>query len=213
MPAQQLPRFCPPASADAPRWGPPPSRPSFSLLLCSMQLSSSGPLRHIACERRKCAVNAFARCGLRKVTIRCKIVVHVPYPRGGVRSINDDVFFSLPAGVLQVVSDLQDVIFPRSVALGCDNVREDRICRHRHFFDRRSIKRSRLTSCRRTRNREKEESQGDTGGTCVPRRRVNERPLEPRSYIMQGVEREIVRRGWIEWRNGGGDSRFTGTAG
>jgi len=43
-PAQQLPLFCPPASADAPRRGPPRARISLSLSLsfspCSMQLSS-----------------------------------------------------------------------------------------------------------------------------------------------------------------------------
>jgi len=35
--------------------------------------------RCIACERRKCAVNAFGQCGLRKLTIECEIVVRVSY--------------------------------------------------------------------------------------------------------------------------------------
>lgn len=36
--------------------------------------------------------------------------------------------------------------------------------------------------------------QDGTGGTRVPLGRVNERPLEPRSYIMQGME-----RGSVQW--------------
>jgi len=62
--------------------------------------------------------------------------------------------------------------------------------------------------------------QDGTGGTRVRLRnllrRVNERPLEPRSYIMQGMERgsmwqsnrEKKEDERFEW-----DSRFTGTAG
>jgi len=56
----------------------------FLSLLDATLLAQTAPSlsirsRCIACERRKCAVNAFGQCGLRKLTIECEIVVRVSY--------------------------------------------------------------------------------------------------------------------------------------
>lgn len=69
--AQQLPCFCPPASADAPHGAAARLASLFSLRCNSL---GRVVLRSVACERRKCAINAFVRCGLRKAAIECKVV-------------------------------------------------------------------------------------------------------------------------------------------
>lgn len=94
-PAQQLPCFCPPASADAPRQGPPCT--SLSSPDATPRTRRSSP--DVACERRKCVINAVAR-GLRKAAIAGKVVEYFSYRLGHSSCllfgtcINDNDIFS-----------------------------------------------------------------------------------------------------------------------